>query len=377
MFPPPHTGPSPSTADSAVRSTDSDALVSRVAAHSLHYLDDPLSLLFLSPQQRRNPDRRPPLINIGTHARCWAVDDLVEQFLREGRAGSGGGAGQPTGQAGGVQVLSLGAGTDTRFWRLRKRWQQWRDKGDEVGEWPCRRWVEVDFPEATGAKARTVSSKADLRKELGEDVKIELGGLGLTSPLYALLPGDLRSLAPLFSLLLSPPPFSPSSPLILDPSLPTLLLVECVLVYLEPGVTDALLSWFCGTFGGAGDGTGGMGSAIVSYDPFALEDSFGAVMKRNLAARNLSLPGASSTPSLSSLTSRLRQAGVKGDCGALSVKEIRESVVPTGERERVARIEQIDEVEELNLILKHYAVSWGNLREGARGIGLGTQGEVE
>lgn len=28
---------------------------------------------------------------------------------------------------------------------------------------------------------------------------------------------------------------------------------------------------------------------------------------------------------------------------------------------RVAKIEQIDEVEELNLVLEHYAVSWGNV----------------
>jgi [phosphatase 2A protein]-leucine-carboxy methyltransferase len=34
----------------------------------------------------------------------------------------------------------------------------------------------------------------------------------------------------------------------------------------------------------------------------------------------------------------------------------------------VAKIEQIDEVEELNLVLDHYAVTWGNL-EGS-GIGL-------
>ncbi|GAA6029010.1 hypothetical protein JCM8097_001550 [Rhodosporidiobolus ruineniae] len=345
--------PSAST-DAAVRSTDLDALTSRCSAHSLGYIDDPLSLLFLPPAQRRNPDKRPPLINLGTHARTWAVDELVEQFLAASSSGEGGA--QPR------QVLSLGAGNDTRFWRMRKRW------ADEGREWTCRKWVEVDFPEATGSKARVVSMKAELKGQLGGDVKIELGGQGLSSPLYALLPGDLRSLSALSSSLLSAPPSGSSPEPILDPSLPTLLLLECVLVYLEPAVTDELLRWSCETFAAER-------SAVVTYDPFGLDDAFGAVMKRNLAARNLSLPGADSTPSLSSLSSHLSSAGCAGACGALSVKEIKEGCVPLEEAERVAKIEQIDEVEELNLVLSHYAVSWGNVVSGGEGgIGLVKRG---
>ncbi|GAA5823863.1 hypothetical protein JCM11251_003323 [Rhodosporidiobolus azoricus] len=360
MLPPrrfdgPPVPPTQQNPDAAVRSTDSDALLSRASAHQLGYLQDSFSTLFLTPTQRRSPERRPPLINIGTHARTFAVDELVEQFLLQ--------AGQGDGRC---QVLSLGAGTDTRFWRMRKRWE---DEKDRVGEWRCKRWVEVDFPEATGAKARTVSTKAELKGALGGAVKIDQGGLGLSSPLYGLLPGDLRSLPSLADSLLSStsaqsvPSASDSTPL-LDPSLPTLLLLECVIIYLQPEVTDNVLSWFSETFGGA------TGSAVVSYDPFGLEDQFGTVMKRNLAARNLSLPGAASTPTLSSLIERLRRNGIKGECGALSVKEIREEVVPRKERERIAKIEQIDEVEELNLVLSHYAVAWGNLSEGVSGIGL-------
>ncbi|GAA6005067.1 leucine carboxy methyltransferase [Rhodotorula paludigena] len=326
--------------DAAVRSTDSDALVSRASAAALGYLADPFSSLFLSPQQRRAVDRRPPLIHIGTHARTWAVDSLVARFLDRN-----------VGPHHPVQVLSLGAGTDTRFWRLRK---QWADAGKD---WNCARWVEVDFPEATTAKARTVSTKPDLRSALGGDVKIEQGGLALSSPLYTLLPGDLRSLSALSESLLSPST-SPTYGAPLSPSLPTLLLVECVLVYLESAATDALLSWFASTWGA----DGGAGGAIVEYDPFGLEDQFGAVMRRNLAVRSISLPGASSTPSLASLTERLRRAGVRGETGALSVRQIRDRCIDADEVERVARIEQLDEVEELNLVLEHYAVAWGNLR---------------
>lgn len=36
----------------------------------------------------------------------------------------------------------------------------------------------------------------------------------------------------------------------------------------------------------------------------------------------------------------------------------------------VAKIEQIDEVEELNLVLEHYAVTWGSLGSGDEVVGL-------
>ncbi|GAA6060841.1 hypothetical protein JCM10212_005259 [Sporobolomyces blumeae] len=351
MLPPPRLA-GPPTGDAAVRSTDTDALVSRVSASNQGYFSDRFASAFLTPAQRRTPERRPPLINIGTHARTWAVDELVEQFLK----GSGPDQVGETAHDK-VQVLSLGAGTDTRFWRLRERW----NKAHGGREWPCTRWVEVDFPEATGAKARVVSTKPELRSLVGDSVKIEQGGLGLTSFLYALLPGDLRQLSALARSLLSPPASSPTSAPILDPSLPTLLLLECVLVYLPPSDSDALLSWFSTTFGSG---------CVVSYDPFGLDDSFGQVMKRNLATRGLNLPGADSTPSLDSLMERLKRTGLSGPTEALSIKQIRESRIPREELERVNKIEQIDEVEELNLVLDHYAVSWGHVSATSPSIGL-------
>ncbi|BGP26616.1 leucine carboxyl methyltransferase [Rhodotorula toruloides] len=354
MLPPARPSTAPTHPDSAVRGTDSDALLSRHSAASLGYLDDPFSALFLSPAQRRTPERRPPLINIGTHARTWAVDELVEQFLLQREVGdSNNGRGRAT------QVLSLGAGTDTRFWRLQKKWET------AGREWTCRKWVEVDFPEASGSKARAVSGKAELKSRLGGDVRIEQGGLGLSSPLYALLPGDLRKLDAISTSLLSPPASSTSSastdPILL-PSVQTLLLLECVLVYLPPSDTDVILRWFASTFVA--------GSAIVSYDPFGLDDSFGKVMRRNLALRSLSLPGADSTPTLTSLTSRLKYNGFAGSTGSMSVREIRDEVLPVEDKERVSNLENLDEIEELNLVLEHYAVTWGNVGQGERGIGL-------
>ena len=61
----------------------------------------------------------------------------------------------------------------------------------------------------------------------------------------------------------------------LDPSLPTLLLFECVLAYMEPAQSSYIISWFTERFRAAPLG-------VIVYEMFGLNDSFGKVMKNNL-----------------------------------------------------------------------------------------------
>lgn len=105
------------------------------------------------------------------------------------------------------------------------------------------------------------------------------GGTGLSSRYYSIVPSDLRTLPSLSQTLLG----DGATLGVLDPSLPTLLLAECVLVYLPPASTSALLSWFASSFNVTG-------SCSVAYDPFGLEDSFGQVMLRNLAVSLRPIP---------------------------------------------------------------------------------------
>lgn len=109
-------------ADDAVRNTDSDALLSRLSALKLGYLpSEPFTQEFSSNQQSSGPQgagpsslsrpsqpggsaRRSPLINIGTYLRCTTIDREVESFLKQGI--------DPK------QIISIGAGSDTRYWRI-------------------------------------------------------------------------------------------------------------------------------------------------------------------------------------------------------------------------------------------------------------------
>lgn len=208
----------PPTPDEAIRSTDSDAALSRLlvelstflppaaaditpsacsSAVSLSYLDDPFASLFIKGRPPRESYRRPPLINIGTHARTLGVDELVMRFLK--------GPGKKGGQ-----IVSLGAGSDTRFWRLmvssttpslfEARYDT-RDGQTAQAEWimsflmplqsnpelksSVKKYVEIDFEEITSKKAAFIKRSKVLSDVLGPEITI--GELSL--PLRSLYEG--------------------------------------------------------------------------------------------------------------------------------------------------------------------------------------------
>ena len=96
---------SQSRGDAAIRETDNDAAGARLSAVQKGYLNDPYIRYLVPRAHLLSP--RPPLINIGTYVRTSAIDALVHQWLQISEA-----AGQK------CQVVSLGAGSDTRYWRI-------------------------------------------------------------------------------------------------------------------------------------------------------------------------------------------------------------------------------------------------------------------
>jgi [phosphatase 2A protein]-leucine-carboxy methyltransferase len=103
----------PADQDSATRTTDNDAALARLSAVQKHYLHDPY-IRHLVPRAHLAPPR-PPLINIGTYVRSSALDDLVNQWLLLSAERTGGEC----------QIVSLGAGSDTRFWRTAASFDFW------------------------------------------------------------------------------------------------------------------------------------------------------------------------------------------------------------------------------------------------------------
>lgn len=98
-------GPPSQDLDAPIRQTDNDAALARLSAVQRKYLQDPFVNYFVPRAQFQPP--RPPLINIGTYIRTKSIDDLVNEWLK---------LSEVTGKR--CQIVSLGAGSDTRFWRL-------------------------------------------------------------------------------------------------------------------------------------------------------------------------------------------------------------------------------------------------------------------
>ncbi|TFK23147.1 leucine carboxyl methyltransferase [Coprinopsis marcescibilis] len=327
MFPPQHN----EDPDAPVRSTDNDAALARLSAVQKGYLQDPF-VRHLVPRAHLQPPR-PPLINIGTYVRTSGIDTLVDEWLHLGKQ---------SGKK--CQIVSLGAGSDTRFWRIATG-----AYNEELST-----YIEVDFPEIVTKKAMAIRKSKDMSQVLGE-AKVAGGGTALHSAKYHLLSGDLRSspsaaFGPLFT---NTEHDTDGQPL-LSPSLPTLILFECVLAYMSPEISSRLLEWFVNY---TKPSEGGILGCVI-YEMFKLNDSFGRVMLANLQTRNVALPGALPFNTLESLSERLMKVGFTA-ARAVTLREIRKDYTKKSELEWIAKLEFLDETEELDLVLDHYAISWG------------------
>lgn len=292
--------------DRIIQQTDNDATSSRMSAVSLGYLTDPYANLFF-PQSQEVP-KRYPIINRGTHVRTQAIDKLVSRFLEN----------NPLQRR---QIISLGAGSDTRFFRL------CAGKHNVI-------YHEIDFEENVIPKRAAIRGSTELaRMTVARE----------NSSSYHLHALDLRDLT------MKSPPVIPD----LESDTATLILSECCLCYLPPDEATSVLQYF--TMNLKAD------RAIVLYEPIRPFDAFGKTMVTNLSSRGIELRTLKRYYSLGAQRQRLRLAGFEDGQGARDVHQIWSSDewVSKSERERIEKIEWLDEVEEWKLLASHYCVAWG------------------
>ncbi|KAK7203771.1 S-adenosyl-L-methionine-dependent methyltransferase [Myxozyma melibiosi] len=333
-----------------VRDTDNDALVAKCAAANALYFTDPLLSLFLPPALADPPPRKLPLFNRGTYLRLSALSRLVDCFVRSG----------------GRQIVSLGAGSDTRPFHILAADST---PSDFV-------YHELDFPASARNKAALVRAHSQLNSVLHQDSlvynispdppKRQPGSLlprprpstasssaddrtPLRSKSYYIHGLDLRDLTSPSAILALPG---------LNPSLPTLIISECCLCYLEPSAADAILAAFLTTFSSSSSPSP-TPLGIVSYEPFSRSDPFGKVMIHNLASRGISLPAMIAFPTLHAQLARLRSLGFRA-ARCADVKFIHDKWTSEEEMTRLDKLEVLDEREEFDLLVMHYGVYWAS-----------------
>lgn len=294
-----------SSKDRIIQQTDYDASSSRLSALELGYLTDPYAKAFLKPGEQI--PRRYPIINRGTYVRSTAIDKLVLRFLQA----------EPEMRK---QVISLGAGSDTRFLRL---------VGDHAGTSGVV-YHELDFETNIEMKKSVLERSPALNDQLQ---KVKDAGCS-----YHLHSVDLRDL----------PPSLPG----IEASLPTLVLSECCLCYMPPEQAANAVKYFTDRITSP--------TGLVIYEPVRPFDAFGRTMVSNLASRGIHMQTLKRYSSLDAQRQRLRLAGFDKQ-GARDVHEIWDSDawVSESERERIEKLEWLDEVEEWKLLASHYCVAWG------------------
>ncbi|KAL2889671.1 Leucine carboxyl methyltransferase 1 [Ceratocystis lukuohia] len=294
--------------DAVVQGTDTDAAVSRLSAVEVGYLADPFAQYFVGTVGAGAPTRRLPIIN---------RDRLVKGFLQSNSSSE-------------KQIISLGAGTDTRSLRL------FSQPSTSTGLV----YHEIDFSIATAQKLVTVQSHpalqrvfqstAEISHETTEDQPVAVKSWS-SAPALGTAGRRAMDLTGLRT------------------DIPTLLLSECCLCYLETHEAQAVIAYFTSRINDVG---------IALYEPIRPDDAFGRMMVWNLAARQISMPTLYEFKTPRDQELRLSQAGFN-TVHAETIERLWGRWVTEEEKTRVDSLEGLDEVEEWNLLADHYVIAWG------------------
>ena len=217
-------------------------------------------------------------------------------------------------------------------------------------------YVELDQDEVVQRKCAMISTKPALKRALepGADARVTpsgvTGGPDAEAGGYRLLSCNLNSVEQLEKALASAG-WSASEP--------TLVIAECVLVYLVPDASKAILDFFGRQCSG--------GCVFVGYEMIGPDDPFGRTMLDNLRRRGCPLLGLPAVPDCKAQESRSLSCGFTR-AEAMDVLAYYEKVVGPKERQRVNKIEMFDELEEWRMLLTHYCVSLG-VKDAADGGG--------
>ncbi|RGP79449.1 leucine carboxyl methyltransferase 1 [Fusarium longipes] len=325
---------SSATHDSTIQGTDTDASVSRLSAVDLGYLDDPYAQYFV--QSSDGPAaRRLPIIN---------RDTLIDSFLNADQDAESASAPK--------QIVSLGAGTDTRPFRLFASQAR-----------PGLVYHELDFEVVTSKKLRTVQAAPALRNILTNITQLTEHSWS-SKPLggeYYCHGQDLRN----FSLSRASTGNGDDSQATLQEKfeitlpglrtdIPTLLLSECCLCYLNGAEASDVLDFFTSRIHNL---------ATIIYEPIRPDDAFGKMMVSNLAARRIQMPTLKMYPTPEDQQSRMRTAGFD-KVHHMTIEDIWQNWVSPEEKQRVDFLEGLDEVEEWKLLAAHYIVVWASRGNG-------------
>ncbi|XP_065535107.1 tRNA wybutosine-synthesizing protein 4 isoform X1 [Lathamus discolor] len=294
----------------AVQGTGGSSAVSKCSAAARGYIQDRFLRLLVGRRRRR----RAPLVHRGYYIRARAVDHCVQDFLLKTQS-------HPR-----TQILSLGAGFDSLYFRLKDR-----------GLLHHTMVYEVDFPSVALQKAALIKRTEELSALVGSSEWEGLGVVTFSGKDYKLLGVDLSELSQLERALEEAG---------LDTEITTLFIAEVVLTYMENSRSDALIQWAAEHFSRA---------CFLLYEQMHPEDPFGRVMQQHFNQLNSTLHSVAQYPDCEAQQKRFLAKGWT-ECSVMDMNEFFTCCTPEDEQQRVQTLEPFDEYEEWHLKCSHYFV---------------------
>lgn len=215
-------------------------------ASQLGYFRDDYSKHFLKTKKKMFP-----IINRGTWARVYSFRQMIIRFLQAHKDQN-------------INIISLGAGYDTTYFWLHDAiaYGEIKDVGnlkDKVS------YIEIDFDDIVLRKIHTIKRTEELAKIVYPEGDAHEDANHINTPHYKLFAQDLRQTDEFRRRL---------DDLGVKADSPTLILTECLLVYMksqdQKNILEALTHHFTGDI------------AILNYEMIHPDDAFGKVMIENL-----------------------------------------------------------------------------------------------
>lgn len=302
--------------DEAVLLTNDKASMTKYQAVASGYYHDPYLLHFLSAKSKRHHQKQTPEIVRGYYLRSVSIAYCVEQFILANPDG--------------CQIISLGAGWDSLYWRLSATRSLARGFSNT-------HFVEIDMAQVTRHKNLMINRNVELSNILKNLLN---EGDSLHSDRYHLLSHDLRQKdkSKLEAKLIEKCKFAVE--------MPTLCISECVLVFMPPESSDSLIHWLANLFKNA---------TFLLYEQCNMNDRFADIMAASMRERQCDLFGIEACQSLESQTARFRSNGLKYT-KAWTMTEIYHHKINPSDNCYIETLEFLDEKELLDQLLTHYCI---------------------
>ena len=245
-----------------------------------------------------------PLINRGTFCRVYSIVSNVEKILKE------------IPKEKNVNIIILGSGFDTLYFNL-------MSKGNNNIS-----FYEFDYNKVIAKKKQIIENSKLLKEVIGANTN------------YHLIECDISKISKLKEAIKNIPQETYNDF--------TIVVCECLLVYIERDKTVEILSNFRNVFNNI---------AVLTYDLIGANDEFGKEMVENLRTRNLHLKGFDDVPTNKEQIERMKECKFE-TVEFIDMLKVYQTLPPE-ERKRIDSLEMMDEFEEFDLLQKHACYGYG------------------